>query len=315
MKDVGNFPYVEAKWKTVLPARGIDNICLHSMESPEKGDTAESVAGYFTRIERPASAHLNIDNNSIIRSVHDKDVAYAAPGLNHNAVHFEHAGYARQTEADWFDDYSKTMLIKSAEVAAQYCLTYAIPPQYKQASDLTAGGLRSKGITTHLQVTRAWPMSGDHTDPGVGFPISWYIQQVQSHISQAPPEVVMARIPNIVGKAQMPNGGLYLCGSDGGVFTFHGAPFRGSITGMALNAPIVDIVCYGDEGYWLIGADGGVFGSNANQIFGNLPPVQVYTPLINEYALGARAVVAGFYSNNVLTLVTDDLHDYNLSVG
>lgn len=320
MNDVVDFPYVEAKWKNVLPARAVDLWVIHDMESQEKGDTAESVAQYFTRNDDPGSAHLNFDSNSCVRSVHDKDIAFGAPFLNHNGIHAEHAGRAAQTKAQWLDSYGRPMLSLSASVCAMYCLAKGWPATYRTAADLKAGGMRARGITTHLQGSIAF-VRGGHTDPGDGFPIAEYVTMVQQHISgQAPPEVVSMRIPNLVGKDQTPSGGLYMAGADGGIFTFHGAPFLGNMVGKPMNAPVVDIVCWSDAGYWLIGADGGIFS------FGDAPAVTTddpegnqvhpYTALGEEYATGAGAIRFGMLSHDrkFLTLLRDDLHDYNLVI-
>jgi hypothetical protein len=48
--------------------------------------------------------------------------------------------------------------------------------------------------------------------------------------------------------------------SSGLVIGSNGAPSLGSLTGIKLAAPIVQIVPTSDgKGYWLIGSDGGVF--------------------------------------------------------
>jgi hypothetical protein len=48
-------------------------------------------------------------------------------------------------------------------------------------------------------------------------------------------------------------------GSDGGIFAYGDARFRGSAGGTHLTAPIVGIAATHDGGgYWLVGADGGV---------------------------------------------------------
>ena len=62
--------------------------------------------------------------------------------------------------------------------------------------------------------------------------------------------------------------GYWLSASDGGIFTFGGAPFVGSAGGSHLAAPIVGMAgSPSGRGYWLVGADGRIsnFGDAANQ--------------------------------------------------
>ncbi len=62
--------------------------------------------------------------------------------------------------------------------------------------------------------------------------------------------------PTIAGTQR----GYRLVASDGGVFDFGGAPFRGSMGGRHLKAPVVGMASTHDQaGYWLVGSDGGVF--------------------------------------------------------
>ena len=53
--------------------------------------------------------------------------------------------------------------------------------------------------------------------------------------------------------------GYRLVGSDGGVFTFGGAPYYGSTGGQHLNAPIVGMASSENGGYYLVATDGGIF--------------------------------------------------------
>jgi len=54
--------------------------------------------------------------------------------------------------------------------------------------------------------------------------------------------------------------GYLLVASDGGIFSFGAAQFRGSIAATPLNAPIVGMAATPDGGgYWLVAADGGIF--------------------------------------------------------
>jgi len=82
-------------------------IVLHSAETAETFNAAESVLAYFHTTERIASAHYIVDKDSVCKAVRERDIAYGAPHVNAFAVHIEHAGYARQTREQWLDDYGQ----------------------------------------------------------------------------------------------------------------------------------------------------------------------------------------------------------------
>ncbi len=195
---MSKYKFIKAANFTPSNGRDIMRIVLHSMEAPEKGETAENVARYFQRPEVRASAHYNIDNNSVVQSVLDKDVAWGAPGANRNSLHIEHAGYARQSEAEWTDPYSLSMLDLSARLCAELCEKYNIPPVWLTPADLKAG---RRGITSHHNCSLAF--GGSHTDPGVGFPLKRYLALVQSllvaKLSEADVKAGMAALRVLYG--------------------------------------------------------------------------------------------------------------------
>lgn len=173
------------------PARSIDVIVVHDMEYPERPTGAEWCANYFARRWQDggpkASAHYMVDNDSVVRGVPDKDVAWAAPGNNHNGIQIEYAGYARQTAAEWNDDYSKAALALGAKLTALLCKTHNIPVVYLTATDLRAG---KRGITTHDQVSKAWGRS-NHTDPGPNFPMAAHIAAIRAErVKLDPPKTI-----------------------------------------------------------------------------------------------------------------------------
>jgi N-acetyl-anhydromuramyl-L-alanine amidase AmpD len=177
---VATTTFIQARNYTRGRSVPIDVLVIHTMEAPEKPTTAENVAKWFAGSTAPqASAHYCIDNNSIVQSVHDKDVAWHAPGANSNGLGFEHAGRAAQGAADWSDDYSDSMLRLSAELVAQKCTEYAIPAVWLREADLRAG---RRGITGHAQVSRAFKRS-DHSDPGTSFPIERFLGYVKKRLT------------------------------------------------------------------------------------------------------------------------------------
>jgi Putative peptidoglycan-binding domain-containing protein len=155
--------------------RPIDLVVIHTMEMDERGDTAETCAKWFQNPTAKVSAHYCVDNNSEVMCVEEADVAWCAPGANHNGVHIEHAGRARQDKVGWSDVYSQTMLDRSVIIGAGICKRHSIPPTFLLAPDLVA---QKRGITTHWQVSRAFGLSS-HWDPGVSFPIEEYVLDVK----------------------------------------------------------------------------------------------------------------------------------------
>jgi N-acetyl-anhydromuramyl-L-alanine amidase AmpD len=147
------------------------------MEAPEKDKTAENVAKFFEGGSKKVSAHLCIDNNSIVQCVFDSDVAWAAPGANHNGIQLELAGFAEQSSTEWDDAYSKALLENAANAAAQYCLKYNLPRRHLTNAELEAG---DEGIIGHVQASEVFKL-GNHTDPGKHFPWTAFIALVEHY--------------------------------------------------------------------------------------------------------------------------------------
>src|SRR3954447_1869548 len=179
MAATTTIPFVQARNFTRGRSNAVDVLVIHTMESPEKPDTAESVANWFGGAGAPeASAHYCVDADSVVQCVHDEDVAWHAPGANHNGLGFEHAGRAAQNEAGWNDDFSRAMLDRSAALVAEKAVENDIPAVWLRPADLRAG---KRGITGHMDVSEAFKRS-DHHDPGTSFPIEEYLALVTAHM-------------------------------------------------------------------------------------------------------------------------------------
>lgn len=176
---------IQARWftDTGKAGRTIRLLVVHDMEAPEATTTAEAVARYFAQLpsSNKASAHYCHDSDSDVQCVDDMDVAYAAPGANHDGLHFELAGYARQTAAEWADPYSAATIARCAVLLAAKATQYGLPVEYLDVAAVKAG---RKGITTHRVISEAYKQS-THTDPGPNFPMARLIELVKYH--QAPP--------------------------------------------------------------------------------------------------------------------------------
>lgn len=187
--EEGFIPFVAAKNRTILwprqKERQVDVVVLHTMESPETSMTAENVAAWFggrnPKYHAPqASAHYCIDSDSVVQCVRDSDVAWGAPGVNHNGLHIEMAGYAKQTEAQWADEFSLAMLQKVAWIVARTCRDYRIPVTLLTPDDLKA---KKRGLCGHDTVSKAFPpKTNPHWDPGPWYPWSTLLREVAERV-------------------------------------------------------------------------------------------------------------------------------------
>jgi len=175
--ETDQWPFVPAKYvgeRRTLPVR---RIVIHTMQAPERVDTAENVAKYFQNPDYPSSVQVCVDSDSVVQCVKDSFVAYGAKGANHDSVHIELAGYSEQTADQWRDPYSLALISMGADVAAQYCLKYSIPAIHLSLAEVAAG---TPGIMGHWDVSKAFTIPGGHTDPGPNFPWRRFIAIVSA---------------------------------------------------------------------------------------------------------------------------------------
>ena len=175
--------FIQARNYTKLSTpRKIDLIVIHTMEAPEKPTTAENVAAWFAGPSAPrASAHYCLDSDSVVQTVREEDVAWHAPGANRNGIGIEHAGFAKQTPADWADEFSTAMLAQSAQLVAEICKRYDIP-----VTRLTPADLKNKkrGICGHVDCTNAFSDGVGHWDPGPSYPWASYLAQIREALAK-----------------------------------------------------------------------------------------------------------------------------------
>ncbi len=156
-------------------AHDVNYIVLHSTES---SGTAASVARFFSTPAASGSAHLVIDDKMCYRCVPDLVTPWAAPPCNTSGFHIEHVGFAAWGKDRWLAHLP--MLERSAYKASLRCRTFKIKPRVLTDAQLRDG--KVGGIVTHAQVSRVFHKS-DHTDPGAGFPLPFYVSRVASYLA------------------------------------------------------------------------------------------------------------------------------------
>lgn len=174
-------PFLQARHFKLGP-RKVDLVVIHSAEIGESLEGAEALMRSCATWDRVASWHYALDADSVTQSVHELDIAYHAPGANHNGVGIELAGRARQTAEEWQDAFSFRMLELCADLVASICARYTLPLVFVPRETLRLPGTR--GITTHAEVSKAFGKS-DHWDPGPHFPMAHLIERVK-HYTREP---------------------------------------------------------------------------------------------------------------------------------
>jgi hypothetical protein len=199
--------------------RAVTLLVCHSMEAPDKPNTAENVAAWFASEKSPeASAHACVDSDSIVTCVMPQDISWSCSGGNWLSYGVEFAGYAKWLDADWESDTNMAMLKLGAAHMAKAAAYFGIPAQIPSEAEVAEclrdacirqGKLKGElsgnvgGVTTHAVVNAAWknwakyglPQPGpkvdlSHTDPGKGFPLDALVEMMQPSMvdTEPPPE-------------------------------------------------------------------------------------------------------------------------------
>jgi hypothetical protein len=68
--------------------------------------------------------------------------------------------------------------------------------------------------------------------------------------------------------------------SDGGIFSFGGTPFYGSMGGSHLNKPVVGLASPDGKGYWEVASDGGIFSFGDAPFYGSMGGRHLNKPIV-----------------------------------
>lgn len=185
--------FIQARNYTKADRDNCRLVVIHSMESPEKPGTAVAVAKWFAGPNAPrASAHLCVDAANTVECVRQQDVAWGAPGANHDGYHVELAGRAAQSRAEWLDDLSAKTLQRAAAAIALVCQAWDIPVVRLTVDQVRDG--KTKGFCGHWDVSKAFKKS-DHYDPGPEFPWDEFLRMARDALADLEASQVGEQFP------------------------------------------------------------------------------------------------------------------------
>jgi N-acetyl-anhydromuramyl-L-alanine amidase AmpD len=180
----------------------VDFLVLHTMELPCRPGVARRLGEVFRDLDtsidpktgkpkrKPKSAHFGVDPEEIYQYVREADVAWHCPKANSRGIGIEHAGYALPQKddegklivpaTDWTQPAPQAMLARGARLVAQLCRAWNVPAVRLAPSEVIHG---ARGIVGHVDVTRAFPGSGTHVDPGPRWPWDQYLALVAAELA------------------------------------------------------------------------------------------------------------------------------------
>ena len=156
-------------------------LVLHSTDPedsqghPIPNPTARSTAQYFDETTVPASTQYVVGEDGCWETLPDDIKPYGAGDpANDRGVHIEQAGHYFWTREQWL---SRDATLRAAGgIVGEKAAAYGIPLHFVYADELraldAAGWPEGKGgITTHKEISKAFPAATNHQDPGPDYPL------------------------------------------------------------------------------------------------------------------------------------------------
>ena len=175
-KRLKGYDYIPSRVVIPNARTEVSWIVLHTIENNEHADQARKFALWAKNDPTcKVSFHFVVDDKEAIQCAELTSQTATDRGTNKTGIHIEMSGRARQTREEWYDNYSNAMLINVEKLVAKLCKKLSIPIKFIDAHGLLRG---EKGITTHNESRKAFKMT-THTDPGGGFPMKEFIQDIE----------------------------------------------------------------------------------------------------------------------------------------
>ncbi|MGV0868457.1 peptidoglycan recognition protein family protein [Corynebacterium kalidii] len=153
---------------------------VHTYECP-RGDDLENRAAYQEQAGSSYTVLVGIART--LRANDDNYIPWAAAYTgNLRGLHASFLAYAADPRSLWL--HHMRQLEKGADVVADWCRRYGIPPVKLTADQVRAG---QRGICGHAEISGAWRET-DHTDPGPNFPWDVFINLVKQRLNPTTPK-------------------------------------------------------------------------------------------------------------------------------
>lgn len=172
----------------------IRRIVIHSTVSKCERGGARRIAAYFRSAAAGGSAQYVIDPGEVVQSAYDSVVCWHAPP-NPNTLGLEMCDIPGPVPGDgkvaallkagrrtwrWRRPEQREMLKRTAVLTAELCLAYDVPVQFLGPNRLRKLGRGAKGITTHVNTSKAFGQS-THWDPGF-WPKRTFMKMVRAEV-------------------------------------------------------------------------------------------------------------------------------------
>lgn len=174
----------QARFYTAVRTSHAIWVVLHATCGSEGTHSAEDGAHELATLppdtprDKQRSVNYFVDADTVVQCVAlDARAWHAGHTANEYGVGIEVCGRADQTRAQWFDDASFSTLCLTAAVLKYTCTRLGIPLEFRSATELRA---HVPGVTTHAEVTRAFPKDTTHTDPGGNFPLAELLEAARA---------------------------------------------------------------------------------------------------------------------------------------
>lgn len=152
-----------------------DLIVVHTNEGPEGPRSAEGLASYLAGLNGHADPgyHIAVDENGAIRLCGDDRRVNGAGGVNSRAWHICITGYAGQDSSQWNDRSSIAAIRLTADEVRRAARRLSVP------AARIINPSKDRGICGHGDVSNYYTQSMGHTDPGVAFPWTKFMDLVR----------------------------------------------------------------------------------------------------------------------------------------